>query len=215
MSSTPNVLVTTEWVAAHAKDAGVRIAEVDVDTTAYDQGHVPGASGWNWTTELCDTVVRDIVPKDKLEALLGSSGIDNNTTIVLYGDNNNWFAAWAFWQLKMYGHQDVRIMDGGRKKWLAEGRELSTEKPAPGRKRTRRQPRQVAARVPAGSAGGRRRQEARRLWTSEARRNSPEKFSRLPGFPKRASAAATFPARRTSPGERTATTMGRSRAPTS
>ena len=134
MSSTPNVLVTTEWVAAHAKDAGVRIAEVDVDTTAYDQGHVPGASGWNWTTELCDTVVRDIVPKDKLEALLGSSGIDNNTTIVLYGDNNNWFAAWAFWQLKMYGHQDVRIMDGGRKKWLAEGRELSTEKAAPGSK---------------------------------------------------------------------------------
>jgi thiosulfate/3-mercaptopyruvate sulfurtransferase len=134
MSSTPNVLVTTEWVAAHAKDAGVRIAEVDVDTAAYDQGHVPGASGWNWTTELCDTVVRDIVPKDKLEALLGKSGIDNNTTIVLYGDNNNWFAAWAFWQLKMYGHQDVRIMDGGRKKWLAEGRELSTEKAAPAAK---------------------------------------------------------------------------------
>jgi thiosulfate/3-mercaptopyruvate sulfurtransferase len=131
MSSTPNVLVTTDWVAAHAKDAGVRIAEVDVDTAAYDQGHVPGASGWNWTTELCDTVVRDIVPKDKLEALLGKSSIDNSTTIVLYGDNNNWFAAWAFWQLKMYGHQDVRIMDGGRKKWLAEGRELSTDKAAP------------------------------------------------------------------------------------
>jgi thiosulfate/3-mercaptopyruvate sulfurtransferase len=125
-----NVLVTTEWVAAHAKDANVRIAEVDVDTAAYDQGHVPGSAGWNWTTELCDTVVRDIVPKNKLEALLGKSGIDNNTTIILYGDNNNWFAAWAFWQLKMYGHQDVRIMDGGRKKWLAEGRELSTEKPA-------------------------------------------------------------------------------------
>ena len=126
-----NVLVTTEWVAAHAKDANVRIAEVDVDTAAYDQGHVPGSVGWNWTTELCDTLVRDIVPKNKLEALLGKSGIDNNTTIVLYGDNNNWFAAWAFWQLKMYGHQDVRIMDGGRKKWLAEGRELSTDKTAP------------------------------------------------------------------------------------
>jgi thiosulfate/3-mercaptopyruvate sulfurtransferase len=134
MSSTPSVLVTTDWVAAHAKDAGVRVAEVDVDAAAYDQGHVPGASGWNWTTELCDTVVRDIVPKDKLEGLLGKSGIDNNTTIVLYGDNNNWFAAWAFWQLKMYGHKDVRIMDGGRKKWLAEGRELSTEKAAPAAK---------------------------------------------------------------------------------
>jgi thiosulfate/3-mercaptopyruvate sulfurtransferase len=129
-----NVLVTTEWVAAHAKDANVRVAEVDVDTAAYDQGHVPGSSGWNWTTELCDTVQRDIVPKDKLEALLGKSGIDNNTTIVLYGDNNNWFAAWAFWQLKMYGHQDVRLMDGGRKKWLAEGRELSTDKAAPAAK---------------------------------------------------------------------------------
>ncbi len=124
----PNVLVTTEWVAQHATDAGVRVVEVDVDTTAYDQGHVPGAAGWNWTTELCDTLVRDIVPMKKLEELLGKSGIDNQTSIVLYGDNNNWFAAWAFWQLKIYGHEDVRIMDGGRKKWLAEGRDLATEK---------------------------------------------------------------------------------------
>jgi thiosulfate/3-mercaptopyruvate sulfurtransferase len=122
----PNVLVTTDWVAQHATDAGVRVVEVDVDTTAYDQGHVPGAAVWNWTTELCDTVARDIVPEQKLEALLGKTGIDNKTAIVLYGDNNNWFAAWAFWQLKIYGHQDVRIMDGGRKKWLAEGRDLST-----------------------------------------------------------------------------------------
>jgi thiosulfate/3-mercaptopyruvate sulfurtransferase len=126
----PGVLVTTDWVAQHATDAGVRVVEVDVDTTAYDQGHVPGAAGWNWTTELCDTLVRDIVPANKLEALLGRAGIDNQTAIVLYGDNNNWFAAWAFWQLKIYGHEDVRIMDGGRKKWLAEGRDLSTEKPS-------------------------------------------------------------------------------------
>ena len=124
----PNVLVTTEWVASHSTDAGVRVVEVDTDTTAYDQGHVPGAAGWNWTTELCDTLVRDIIPLKKLEELLGKSGIDNKTTIILYGDNNNWFAAWAFWQLKMYGHQDVRMMDGGRKKWLAEGRELTTDK---------------------------------------------------------------------------------------
>ena len=126
----PSVLVTTDWVAQHATDAGVRVVEVDVDTTAYDQGHVPGAVGWNWTTELCDTLVRDIVPANKLEGLLGQSGIDNQTAIVLYGDNNNWFAAWAFWQLKIYGHEDVRIMDGGRKKWLAEGRDLATDKPA-------------------------------------------------------------------------------------
>jgi thiosulfate/3-mercaptopyruvate sulfurtransferase len=91
---------------------------------------VPGAIGWNWTTELCDTLVRDIVPKAKLEKLLGASGITPDTTIVLYGDNNNWFAAWAFWQLKVYGHKDVRIMDGGRKKWLAENREIDTRKPS-------------------------------------------------------------------------------------
>jgi thiosulfate/3-mercaptopyruvate sulfurtransferase len=125
-----NLLVTTDWVAEHAKDANLRVVEVDVDTTAYDQGHVPGAAGWNWTSDLCDTTVRDIAPMQKLEALLGKSGIDNKTTIVLYGDNNNWFAAWAFWQLKMYGHDDVRIMDGGRKKWVAEGREMATDKPA-------------------------------------------------------------------------------------
>src|SRR5262245_34073878 len=130
MSTQSPVLVGTDWVAQHGNDANLRIAEVDVDTTAYDTGHVPGAVGWNWTTQLCDTLVRDIIPIRKLEELMSASGIDNNTTIVLYGDNNNWFAAWAFWQLKMYGHQDVRIMDGGRKKWLAEGRELSTEKPA-------------------------------------------------------------------------------------
>src|SRR5437867_9463191 len=124
-----NVLVTTDWVSQHLKDPAVRIAEVDVDTAAYDQGHVPGAVGWNWTTQLCDTLVRDIAPKGKLEKLLGDAGIDNSTTIILYGDNNNWFAAWAFWQLKVYGHQDVRIMDGGRKKWLAEGRDLNTDKP--------------------------------------------------------------------------------------
>src|ERR1700682_6314914 len=125
-----DVLVNTGWVAQHATDVGIRIVEVDVDTTAYDQGHVPGAAGCNGTTELCDTVVRDIAPKKQLESLLGKTGVDNKTTIILYGDNNNWFAAWAFWQLKIYGHEDVRIMDGGRKKWLAEGRDLTTATPS-------------------------------------------------------------------------------------
>src|SRR6478752_6106254 len=124
-----DVLVTTDWVAQHATDAGVRVVEVDVDTAAYDQGHVPGAAGWNWTTDLCDTLTRDIVPKAKLEALLETSGIDNETTLVLYGDNNNWFAAWAFWQLKIYGHADVRLLNGGRKKWIEEGQELSLQTP--------------------------------------------------------------------------------------
>ena len=130
VTTTVDVLVSTDWVAQHRADPNLRIVEVDVDTAAYEQGHAPGAVGWNWTTELCDTLVRDIVPKAKLEQLLGASGITPSTTIVLYGDNNNWFAAWAFWQLKVYGHEDVRIMDGGRKKWLAEGRELETSRPA-------------------------------------------------------------------------------------
>jgi len=136
-----HVLVTTDWVEKHSTDPDVRIVEVDVDTAAYDQGHVPGAAGWNWTTELCDTLVRDIVPASKLEELLGRCGIGNDTAIVLYGDNNNWFAAWAFWQLKIYGHEDVRIMDGGRKKWMAEGRLLSTEKKAvPAKKYSAKRP---------------------------------------------------------------------------
>jgi thiosulfate/3-mercaptopyruvate sulfurtransferase len=126
----PDVLVSTDWVAQHSNDTAIRIVEVDVDTAAYDQGHVPNAIAWNWTTELCDTLVRDIIPPAKFEALMAASGISNKTTVVLYGDNNNWFAAWALWQMKVYGHQDVRIMNGGRKKWLAEGRELGSQTPS-------------------------------------------------------------------------------------
>ena len=123
------VLVSTDWVASHLADPSIRIVEVDVDTKAYGEGHVPNAIGWAWDTQLCDTLRRDIIPKDKFEQLLGQSGIDNSTTIILYGDNNNWFAAWAFWQLKVYGHKDVRLMNGGRKKWIAEGRELTIDVP--------------------------------------------------------------------------------------
>lgn len=126
-----DVLVTTDWVAGHLKDPKVRIVEVDVDTKAYSEGHLPGALGWNWSEQLCDTLRRDIIPKGQFEKLMGQSGISNDSTVVLYGDNNNWFAAWAFWQLKIYGHPDVRLMDGGRKKWLAESRELTRELPQP------------------------------------------------------------------------------------
>jgi thiosulfate/3-mercaptopyruvate sulfurtransferase len=125
----PEVLVSTEWVAAHVKDPAVRIAEVDVDTKAYDEGHVPGAIGWAWNTQLCDTLRRDILSKEQFQELMSSSGVTPATTLVIYGDNNNWFAAWALWQAKIYGHQDVRLMNGGRKKWLAEGRELSKDAP--------------------------------------------------------------------------------------
>jgi thiosulfate/3-mercaptopyruvate sulfurtransferase len=125
----PDTIVSTDWVSEHLDDPKIRIVEVDVDTSAYQQGHICCAIGWNWNTQLCDTEVRDIIPREKLEALLGASGIGNDTTVILYGDNNNWFAAWAFWQLKMYGHEDVRLMNGGRRKWLAESRELSTDTP--------------------------------------------------------------------------------------
>jgi thiosulfate/3-mercaptopyruvate sulfurtransferase len=126
----PEVLVDTEWLANHLNDKDIRIVEVDVDTGAYDLGHIPGAIAWAWTTQLCDTVQRDILPKEQLEALLSESGIDRDTKIVLYGDSNNWFAAWAFWQLKIYGHSDVRLLNGGRKKWLSEGRELTDQVPS-------------------------------------------------------------------------------------
>jgi thiosulfate/3-mercaptopyruvate sulfurtransferase len=129
----PETLVSTNWVAEHASDPNVRVVEVDVDTKAYDEGHIPGALGWAWNSQLCDTVRRDILPKAQLEDLMAASGISNDTTVVIYGDNNNWFAAWALWQLKIYGHKDVRLMNGGRKKWLSEGRELSTEMPKPTR----------------------------------------------------------------------------------
>lgn len=126
----PKMLVSTDWVEKHITDPNVVIAEVDVDTKAFEEGHVPGSIGWNWQTQLCDTVQRDIIKKPDLEKLLSESGITEDTTLVLYGDNNNWFAAWAFWQLKIYGHEDIRIMNGGRKKWLAEGRPMSKAVPA-------------------------------------------------------------------------------------
>jgi thiosulfate/3-mercaptopyruvate sulfurtransferase len=125
----PEVLVSTEWVANHAGDANVRVVEVDVDTKAYSEGHVPGAIAWAWNTQLCDTVRRDILSKAQFEELLSSSGIRPETDLIIYGDSNNWFAAWAVWQAKIYGHRQVRLMNGGRKKWLSEGRELSTDTP--------------------------------------------------------------------------------------
>ena len=126
----PNTLVSTDWVAEHGGDDGVRLVEVDVDSLAYEQGHIAGAVGWDWSEQLQDTLSRDIISKSDMEALLGSSGIGNGTTVILYGDNNNWFAAWAFWQLKIYGHSDVRLMNGGRAKWEAEGRPLTTDAPS-------------------------------------------------------------------------------------
>ena len=125
----PEVLVSTEWAAQNLNAPNTRFVEVDVDTTAYDQGHIPSAVGWNWQTQLQDGIRRDLIDKAALEKLLGVSGISSETTVILYGDNNNWFAAYAFWQLKLYGHQDVRLINGGRKKWLEEKRPLSKDAP--------------------------------------------------------------------------------------
>jgi thiosulfate/3-mercaptopyruvate sulfurtransferase len=122
-----NALVSTEWVAEHLHDPAVRLIEVDVDTGAYDTGHIPGAVGFNWTTQLSDRIRRDIPDKAAWERLLGNAGVGPDTRIVYYGDNNNWFAAFAYWVTRMYGHRNVALMNGGRKKWELEGRALTTD----------------------------------------------------------------------------------------
>ncbi|MCM0621860.1 sulfurtransferase [Nocardioides bruguierae] len=127
--SRENVLVTAQWVEDHLDDANIVLVEVDEDTSAYDKGHIKGAIKLDWTTDLQDQVVRDFVNKQQFEELLSSRGIANDDTVVLYGGNNNWFAAYAYWYFKLYGHQDVRLLDGGRKKWELDSRELTDELP--------------------------------------------------------------------------------------
>ena len=126
-----DVLVSTEWVAEHGGDAGIRLLEVDVDTSAYADGHIAGAVGLNWETQLCDQVRRDILTREQFEALCNDSGIANDTTVIFYGDNNNWFATYALWQFRYYGHDEslLKVMNGGRQKWIDEGRELVTDVP--------------------------------------------------------------------------------------
>jgi len=124
----PEVLVTTDWVIQNMGKPGIKLVEVDVDTKAYEAGHIPGAVGFNWQTQLQDQLSRDIIGKEAFETLIGGAGVSNSDTVVLYGDNNNWFAAYAFWLFKIYGHKDVRLMDGGRVKWLnEEGRPLTVD----------------------------------------------------------------------------------------
>jgi thiosulfate/3-mercaptopyruvate sulfurtransferase len=127
----PAALVSTQWVADHLNDPNVRLIEVDVDTAAYGQGHVQGAVGVNWTTQLGDPIRRDIPSKDAWSKLLSDAGVSNDTRIIFYGDNNNWFAAFAYWVSKIYGHQNAALMNGGRKKWELENRPLTTDEPRP------------------------------------------------------------------------------------
>jgi thiosulfate/3-mercaptopyruvate sulfurtransferase len=129
-STTPAALVTTGWAREHLDDDRVRFLEVDVDTDAYDAGHLPGATGINWRSQLTDAVRRDLVSREELQALLRAAGVNDDTTIVLYGDNNNWFAAWAYWQLRYQGLDNVRLLDGGRVKVEADGLPLTTDAPS-------------------------------------------------------------------------------------
>jgi thiosulfate/3-mercaptopyruvate sulfurtransferase len=125
----PDTLVTTDWVEEHGDDPGVRLIEVDEDTSAYEKGHIGGAVGWNWTTDLHTEVGREYVDQAELSALLSAAGVDADTTVILYGGNNNWFAAYAYWILKLRGFDSVKLLDGGRKKWELESRPLTQDVP--------------------------------------------------------------------------------------
>ncbi len=125
-----DVLVSPEWAQQHLDDPSVRFVEVDVDTAAYEQSHIPGAVGWDWTSQLSDGIRRDVASREEMSRLLSESGIGPDTHIVLYGDNNNWFAAWAYWQLKLHGWERLSILNGGRKYWLDNGLPLSVDPPS-------------------------------------------------------------------------------------
>jgi thiosulfate/3-mercaptopyruvate sulfurtransferase len=127
--SRSDVLVDADWVQEHAADDGVVLVEVDEDTTAYDKGHIKGAVKIDWKKDLQDPIRRDFVDRAGFEALLSERGISNDDTVILYGGNNNWFAAYAYWYFRLYGHHDVRLLDGGRKKWELDSREQVTEVP--------------------------------------------------------------------------------------
>jgi len=131
MGYAKDVLVSTDWLAEHLGDGDVVAAEVDENPDLYEEGHIPGAVKLHWRDDLQDPLERDLVEKAEFERLLGERGIGNDTTVVVYGDKNNWFAAYAYWYLKIYGHRDVRILDGGRQKWIDEGRELTTDPASP------------------------------------------------------------------------------------
>ena len=128
-SVTADALVSTEWLAQHLDEPGYRLIEVDVNPAAYGTGHIQGAVGWDWKKDLQDQTVRDIASRDALAAKLGEAGVNPETTILLYGDNNNWFAAYAYWALKYYGHDKAQLVNGGRIKWEVEGRPYTTDVP--------------------------------------------------------------------------------------
>jgi thiosulfate/3-mercaptopyruvate sulfurtransferase len=127
----PERLVTTAWLADHLGDEGLVVLESDEDVLLYDTGHIPGSIKVDWFTELNDPVTRDYVDGERFAKIMGSKGIGRDTTVVLYGDKSNWWAAYALWVFRLFGHEDVRLLDGGRAKWIAEGRPLTTDVPSP------------------------------------------------------------------------------------
>ena len=126
----PDVLVSTEWVAANLNDGNIRLLESNEDVLLYDTGHIPGAQKIDWQEDLNDAVVRDYVGQQQFQTLMEKLGISNDTTIVFYGDKSNWWATYAFWVFQLFGHTNAKVMDGGRQKWVDEGRELSTDTPS-------------------------------------------------------------------------------------
>ena len=168
--SRADVLVSADWAEENLNTADVVFVEVDEDTSAYDGGHIPGAVKLDWKTELQDQVRRDFVNKEQFEKLLSDKGIGNDDTVVLYGGNNNWFAAYAYWYFKLYGHENVKLLDGGRKKWELDGRELSKDAvQPPGDQLHRQGPGHLDPRLP---RRGRRRDRQARTWSTSARPTS-------------------------------------------
>ena len=211
-------LVSTEWVAEHLNDPNVRLIEVDVDTTAYEQGHLAGAVGFNWTTQLSDPIRRDIPTQADWEQLLGGAGVGNGHQIVFYGDNNNWFAAFAYWVAKMYGHQNVALMNGGRKKWELESRPLTTDAPQRhARPATRPSELDLSLRAYLHGRAGLRRRPGRQGAGRRPLAGRVQRRDHRAARPARDGPAlrATSPARRTSPGARPPTRTAPSRSPTS
>ena len=210
-----NSLVSAQWVEDNLDNPGIVLVEVDEDTTAYDKGHIKGAIKLDWTTDLQDQVRRDFVSKEQFEALLSERGVANDDTVVLYGGNNNWFAAYAYWYFKLYGHQDVKLLDGGRKKWELDSRELADELPdARAHDVHREGAGPLDPRVPRRDRRGDRRS---RTWsTSAAPTSSPAGCSPPPTCRRsRRSAPVTSRPRPTSRGARRPTTTARSGPTTS
>ena len=209
------VLVDADWVESHLADDKIVLVEVDEDTSAYDKNHIRGAVRLDWKKDLQDPVRRDFVDKAAFEALLSQRGISNDDTVVLYGGNNNWFAAYAYWYFKLYGHDDVRLLDGGRKKWELDSRELvPDDRRAPGHDLHREGPGPLDPRLPGRGRGRDRPEEPRRRPLAGRVRRTAAR-PRPPARRSSRSARATSRPRRTSRGPRRPTTTAPSRATTS